>query len=279
MKSSFKNSIFAIFTLILVISLSFSTQSFANTDVSENDEDKGETSEFYLKIRGELQKYLRELEDEIITEEEFEQKVKENITPQLQTEKDEDMLIESESKSKEIQPLGLDKFYDFGAFGYKATEIALFAKHPIKASKAKKLAEQALDSAKYRYKDYTLWQGNGDAYRHAFWSALMTVHIDRDFAYEAGYAHEGYKPGASIKSLDVKMDILNNYSGRKDGTYGEGKKYSDKQLAEYILDTVSAGKKVRIRTYTSGKADDYLDGVPTKYTGKYVPTTDGGRVH
>ncbi|WP_409292703.1 DUF6973 domain-containing protein [Peribacillus sp. SCS-37] len=122
-----------------------------------------------------------------------------------------------------------------------------------------------------------MWQGNGDAYRHAYWSALMTNHISRDFAYQAGYPHEGYSHGDSLSSLDVKMDIENNYRGRIDGTTWSSS--SNASLGTKIADTISAGSpKVRIRTHTTGTPAEYIDGVPTKYTGKFVPTSDGGRV-
>jgi|HigsolmetaAR206D_1030411.scaffolds.fasta_scaffold00160_21 hypothetical protein len=267
-------SILLVFSFVFF--LSFPILSLAETNTSEQ-LDKGETADFYLTMRNLLQVYLSELENGKITEEEFAEKVKENIGSQLQTNEDVNELMESENKV--MQPMGLSYDYDFGAFGVKATEIVLFAKNPIDASRAKSLAEDALKEAQDRYKDYTLWQGNGDAFRHAYWSALMTKHINRDFAYEAGYAHEGYKTGSydDIKSLDVKMDIKNNYSGRILGTKYKSK--SDNYIAEKVADEVSKGNMVRIRTYTSGKPTDYIDGVPTKYMGKFVPTSDGGRYY
>ncbi|MGM0864553.1 MAG: DUF6973 domain-containing protein [Bacillota bacterium] len=258
-------------------------------------EEKGDTSDFYIEMHDLLQKYLYELDNGMITVEEFGEKVEANITPFL---KDEEGKLALEKSKKvadaenfkgkvaiqgtmvdtsEVSIQAVDKYYGFGSFGVEPEEIAFFALHPILAPYAKTLADQAAESAQYRYKDYTLWQGNGDAYRHAFWSALMTKHIGRTFAYEAGYAHEGLKTGAATSSLDKKMDISNNYQGRIDGTNKNS--LSDLQLAEYILDSVSDGDKVRIRVQTSVNYTDIILGVHTKYTGKFVPTSNGGRLH
>ncbi len=157
-------------------------------------------------------------------------------------------------------------------------EIWLFTTHPIKSAEAKSLAETASAKTQELYKAYTRWQGNGDAFRHAYWSALMTKHIDRDYAYDAGLAHEGLERGYSFsaQSDDVKMDISNNYAGRILGD--DNSSLSDTKLANLIRDEVSAGNLERIRTYTSNSSlmDCKLNGVMTKYVGYYVPTSDGG---
>lgn len=125
---------------------------------------------------------------------------------------------------------------------------------------------------------YTLWQGNGDAYRHAYWSALMTKKIDRDFAYDVGLAHEGLKSGYNFdkQNADTKMDISNNYSGRKIGTSNSSK--SDSTISSVVKSNCSNGKLKRIRTYTSSAAknDKIINGVMTNYVGYYVATTSGG---
>lgn len=157
-------------------------------------------------------------------------------------------------------------------------EIWLCANHPFKCNTANKLATQASEKTKSIYDQYVLWQGNGDAFRHAYWSALMTKHIDRDFAYDAGLAHEGLKRGYDFDSqgADNKMDISNNYSGRILGD--DNKSKSDDQIANIIKNGVIKGNLKRIRTYTSvpSYVDCYIAGVPTKYVGYYEPTSDGG---
>lgn len=79
------------------------------------------------------------------------------ISSQLQTEEDEQDLLESELKSKDntkniIDMQKVSPYYGFGAFGVKGTEIALFAKHPLKANKAKNLADKVLKNTQYRYR-------------------------------------------------------------------------------------------------------------------------------
>ena len=161
-----------------------------------------------------------------------------------------------------------------------AQEIKLYAANPDKAYSAKICANKAETFASNRYKKYTLYQGNGDACRHAYWSALMTKNIDRDFAYDAGLAHEGLSRSYSFSGLeaDAKMDVSNNYTGRIIGT--SMNTATDNQLAYAVADNVNGGKLKRIRTYTSKSSenDKTLHGVMTKYVGYYVATTSGGYI-
>ena len=170
--------------------------------------------------------------------------------------------------------------YESGSSSNKLTveEIALYSAHPTKAAKVSKYANMASDKTEEWYKNYCRWQGNGDAFRHAYWSALMTKNIDRDFACKVGLAHEGLKPGYDFDKQDDdhKMDISNNYSGRIIGTDNDD--LSNGKLAEKVKSECSNGKLKRIRIYTKNKVEDEdrLYGVNTKYVGYYVKTTKGG---
>lgn len=175
--------------------------------------------------------------------------------------------------------------YYVEASGYGLTtltteEIALYASNPDKAYAAKICANKAETFAANRYKKYTLYQGNGDACRHAYWSALMTKDIDRDFAYDVGLAHEGLTRNYSFSGLDAdsKMDVSNNYSGRKLGS--SMSTATDNQLAYAVVDNVNCGNLKRIRTYTSKSSenDKTIDNVMTKYVGYYVVTSSGGYI-
>lgn len=161
-----------------------------------------------------------------------------------------------------------------------AQEIKLYAENPTKSYVAKMCANKAETFVSNRYKKYTLYQGNGDACRHAYWSALMTKDIDRDFAYDVGLAHEGLSRGYSFSGLeaDTKMDVSNNYSGRILGS--SMSTATDSQLAYAVVDNVNGGNLKRIRTYTSKSSenDKTIDGVMTKYVGYYVATTSGGYI-
>ncbi|SDC73316.1 DUF6973 domain-containing protein [Shouchella lonarensis] len=268
-------------SLLTVVMLFMTTMNMQG--VSAEETNKGDTAEFYLEMRDKVQLYFEELESGKITEDEFVEKVETNIGVHLETEEDLAELIESESKAIEaesqmIEAQSKNDFY-FDKFGVKAQEVYLIKLYPVAAIQAKNLADKATKSAKDRYRKYTLHQGNGDAYRHAYWSALMTKHIGRNLAWRFGYAHEGHDTGTyhSISSLDDKMDLRNNHLGRIDGT--NWKKHSDKTIGNKIADSISKGKKVRIRTWTSKKTNDKKDGVPTNYVGKFVPTSKGGRHH
>lgn len=237
--------------------------------------DKGRDATFYLETKNLLQGYLSKLEKNEITEQEFVNLVTENITPLVDEEVEEQALIESESKV--VQPRSYSPYYGFEKFGVKATEIALFARYPLYSSKAKSLGEKALASASNRYQQYELWQGNGDAYRHAYWSALMTKHTTKTFAQQAGYAHEGYAVGSydSIKDLDVKMDLSNNTKGRNDAS--DNTSLSDAELANYIEKSVDNGKKVRIRAKTSSSTGELRAGVRTKLYDHFIATSSAGK--
>lgn len=178
-----------------------------------------------------------------------------------------------------IMPLSVYAAYNVN--GLTSAEMDLYSSHPIKAAKAKKAADAATKKTNTLYKPYCTYQGNGDAFRHAYWSALMTKKIDRAFAYDAGLAHEGLTEDYDFdkQSEDHKMDISNNYSGRKLGTkYSD---LSDAKLADKVKDYCSNGNLKRIRTYTSqspkkNKKVEVFDGINTLYVGYYVETTDGG---
>ncbi|MGV3272932.1 hypothetical protein CHH79_13220 [Bacillus siamensis] len=257
--------------------VSFSSKEMKKVITSKEAKEKASSEDFYKNISSKMQDYFKRFEKKQITEDELANLIKKNISPFLKTEDDQTALEISEEKSKEnlitIQSNYVE--YSLGKLGVNSKEINLFSKHPHNAAKTKNIADVASREAEKRYSKYTLWQGNGDAYRHALWNALMTKNIGRDWAYQVGYAHENLKPGAKAPDLDTEMDITNNYRGRLDGT--TYKKYNDVQLTQIVANTVSDGKKVRIRTYTSGKADRILAGVKTKYVGKLVKTTSGGR--
>src|SRR5699024_3119528 len=115
----------------------------------------------------------------------------------------------------------------------------------------------------------------GDAFRHAYWSALMTT---KDFAHKAGYAHEGDKTGtySKISNLDDKMDIRNNHLG---GNYGAtNKKKSDSSISNGLVKKVNAGDFVRIRTHITGLKFELVEGVKTKPTGKFIKPSSGGNI-
>ena len=91
------------------------------------------------------------------------------------------------------------------------------------------------------YKQTTMWfsldqMANGtagNAFQHAYWSAIMTRDLGADYAIEMGYAHEayaGYANGGYVspdEKYDSEMDLFNDHAGvdigKKDYPYGQVK--------------------------------------------------------
>lgn len=95
--------------------------------------------------------------------------------------------------------------------------------NPYDCGKARDQADIALNEAKARYPDRTLFQGTGDAFRHCYWNALMEIYVDHETAYEVATRHESQSRGA-----DKEMDLKNNKKGRAIGRY-----YKDKHDRKY----------------------------------------------
>ncbi|KAH6904118.1 secreted protein [Coprinopsis sp. MPI-PUGE-AT-0042] len=62
----------------------------------------------------------------------------------------------------------------------------------------------------------SLHNGKGDAYRHCYWNARMTIDIGATKAKEIGDAHEA---GSSGPQAEKNMDLSNNATGSKDAKY------------------------------------------------------------
>lgn len=234
---------------------------------------------YYTDIKCEIQNVSRQLYRGEISEDEFQKRIE-----LLEINVNKIMLAEK-IDNKISGEIVFYSYYDEFAknqFGANAYEIALFKKYPGKAAKAITCASQASDMAERLWKSWSLWQGNGDAFRHAYWSALMTIHIDKDFAYKESYAHEGYELGtySKIKDIDTKMDLENNHRGRDLGDIYAASSFNDREVAACILQSVLSGKLVRIRKKTTSSNydkkfyDDY--GEKTIKMTYFIQTNKGG---
>ena len=65
----------------------------------------------------------------------------------------------------------------------------------------------------------SLHNGKGDAYRHCYWNARMTIDIGATKAKEIGDAHEA---GSSGPQAEKNMDLANNATGRSIGGSASG---------------------------------------------------------
>src|SRR5215475_2305615 len=76
--------------------------------------------------------------------------------------------------------------------------------HPVAAALFYRTATKALTEAQSRYPLESLHNLEGDAFRHCYWSALMTRDQDAKLAEEFGNAHE-FQPSPDIER---KMDLI-----------------------------------------------------------------------
>jgi hypothetical protein len=92
--------------------------------------------------------------------------------------------------------------------------------------------------------DQKTWLGNDghrDAFRHAFWNALMSKHHGEAFAKQFATAHEAL-PGNTARR--EAMDLYNNEVGRK--IAASNPKATEAQLADLVQKAVSAGQMIVI---------------------------------
>lgn len=91
------------------------------------------------------------------------------------------------------------------------TEIALVARNPVRAPALLRLSERAsMAAAEQWYLDHEFPQ---DAFRHVYWSYLLTREFGPEFAEQVTSAHEigpTYETGAA----NIRMDLANNAVGR-----------------------------------------------------------------
>lgn len=113
-------------------------------------------------------------------------------------------------------PTGVSFRSSYGYYpGGMNAEEAKFCAQPWNwgsCSSAKSAADDALARAKKKFDASTLYQGKGDAYRHCYWSARMTIDMGESQAKGFGDRHESESSGA-----DKSMDLANNATGRSVG--------------------------------------------------------------
>ena len=94
-------------------------------------------------------------------------------------------------------------------------DIILAVAYPVKATRANELKEDAVRKANELYgqdSDGTIH----NAFKHAYWNALMAYYLGDDYAQLVGYSHEFGAP-ENLKPENyenMNMDLYNNYVGR-----------------------------------------------------------------
>lgn len=133
-------------------------------------------------------------------------------------------------------------------------ELALEKENPTKAFWSLALGALALVSAENMFDISELSNGNGDAFRHAYWGALMAAdssYVGYNWAGRWGTAHEEGEPN---NPADQKiMDLYNNFAGRSIGllytTKLNGRKLPDgwmEDLKREVLLALDNGELKRI---------------------------------
>lgn len=113
-------------------------------------------------------------------------------------------------------------------------ERSVVFQHPIAALTALNTSTVAREKTEILYGNPNCTDDNGDAFRHAYWNALMTKWIGAVKAEAFASAHEYGQTG-----LSSQMDLTNNERGRNDGlTYSY---LEDSELAYKIAYRVSCG--------------------------------------
>lgn len=83
-------------------------------------------------------------------------------------------------------------------------------------AKGKADADTAVAAARESYPVSTLNNGIGDAFRHCYWNALMTISVGRDAAKKIADLHEDHNTAGSAAARE--MDLKNNEIGREVGS-------------------------------------------------------------
>ncbi|MBX7170037.1 MAG: hypothetical protein K1X72_03695 [Pyrinomonadaceae bacterium] len=109
--------------------------------------------------------------------------------------------------------------------------------HPLAAMTFKEDAAKALLEAQNRFPKETLHNGQGDAFRHAYWNALMVKHENYALAKEFADAHET-APGQPAAEMD--MDLYNNREGRLIAYNNPNA--TEEELAKLVEKAVQDGK-------------------------------------
>lgn len=114
----------------------------------------------------------------------------------------------------------------------------------LKLKKMQDIADQAFAEAKRQYpgdSSAAANDGHQDAFRHAYWNALMTKEFGEDFTRRLTTAHEGVSGNPADREA---MDLYNNEVGR--GIAGGHPDASASELADLVRKGIDHGDMVVI---------------------------------
>lgn len=110
----------------------------------------------------------------------------------------------------------------------------------ISCNRAASDAAEASASARKNFASSTLHNGKGDAFRHCYWNARMTISIGENGAMKIASNHEAISNGPA---REKSMDLANNSTGR---SIGKSKKTYSKSLTE-CRNRANNGKLVTLK--------------------------------
>jgi hypothetical protein len=137
--------------------------------------------------------------------------------------------------------LGSDGYaQDYYPYNLTPAEVRFIIRHPFVARDFQSAANKALAEAQSRFPADQLHNGQGDAFRHAYWNALMTRAHGSSLAKEFADAHE---TNPNQPANEKEMDLHNNEVGRQIAV--QNPNATDAQLAELVMQALREG---RLRT-------------------------------
>lgn len=147
-------------------------------------------------------------------------------------------LLVKKVNDKENQP----STYAYNILGKNATkeELLLVVKYPTQSVKIFNNSSTASNTASSLYKAETLYLGNGDAFRHAYWNALNVKSVGADIAKAFANAHESETPEGNDKT----MDLRNNTVGRNIGRIYSNS--SNATIKNKVIEAVNQGRLYRL---------------------------------
>jgi len=136
-------------------------------------------------------------------------------------------------------------------------QIALLATRPIQFIISYNASLDAIDQGRVFYRYYNHDDNNANAFRHAYWCALMTFRMGPTYAHIFGTAHEP-EIGRPASCISTEMDHINNERGIADASnyitrhfniisgWNYSQSISDVQLANLIKLRVAQGYYVQL---------------------------------
>lgn len=251
----------------LALTLGVATPSFASSDTPKETEPFNYSTfkeTYYSSIPEEVKNY--EVDTEIgngeyyLTDEEVTTVTFESLIAINEKIKDDNILeLYSEEKANEIVAKLIkesindtegtkSRSYDYEIPGWdnlNSAEKDLAKKHPIEFTSYALTAVAAGNLAEAYYGESQLYQGNGDAFRHSYWNAILVQELGNDPLHGTQRArtwttaHE-----ATSSGNDKEMDLFNN----EVGIYHAYLNFNDtrSQLSDALRKQVSQGGLVRI---------------------------------